>query len=149
MIIVDLDNCIADDRWRQHLIRWEQPQGFRRYHDYHMAIPGDQPENLSILAGQQTILFTSRPQRYEWLTREWLSRHGIKYNALYMRSERDWRPSPETKRDMLKSLGLLMPLSKIVMAYDDRDDVLAMYRGEGLPTTRMAIHAFTIEEHTT
>ena len=34
-IILDLDNCIADDQWRISRINWQHKDPMRRYHDYH------------------------------------------------------------------------------------------------------------------
>ncbi len=144
-IILDLDNCIADDSWRIPKINWQKTNPMERYHDYHSLSGFDRPGNLDILEAHSdaaVIVFTARPVQYSAVTYEWLRRNKIPYEYLVMRNNNDHRPSLDLKRSMLKWLPELydVPLSTIVAAYDDRADVVEMYRSEGIDGRRRDIH---------
>ena len=147
MVIVDLDNCISDDQWRHPLIRWDVENKFLRYHGYHMAIPGDPAANLHIVHTErpsEIAIVTSRPVAYRWLTTMWLEYHKIEYGLLVMRERGDeGLPSPEIKR---KALGKIRQKHLVTRAYDDRPDVIAMYKAEGIAAEHLFIHAYDWKE---
>ena len=150
MIIVDLDNCIADDKWRHPLIRHDAASEFLKYHSYHMAIPGDPVANREILKqflGSIVVFSTSRPVTYHWLTKGWLDYHNFPYADIYMRPKDDYTStSVEIKRNNLRAIRMRHPLVEIKMAYDDRPDVIEMYKAEGVPTTHLYIHRYDWKE---
>jgi len=144
-IIVDLDNCIADDAWRIPKINWAKSNPMERYHDYHLLSGFDRPGNLEIFNAHpdaSVIIFTARPVHYHAVTREWLKRHAIDYEFLVMRNNDDHRPSLELKRMMLHWLphAYDVQLDWIVGAYDDRADVVAMYKQHGINAHCRGIH---------
>ena len=147
MIIVDMDNCISDDKWRIPLIHWSNPNKFLRYHPYHMAAPGDQFCNRHLFDGRPVTIITSRPIMYKWLTVMWLDYHKIAYKFLFMRQVEDANlTSAEVKRKALRNLTRVWPLKDISIAYDDRPDVIEMYKMEGVPATVLAIHNYETKE---
>ena len=150
MIIVDLDNCISDDKWRIPLIHHDAANDFLKYHAYHMAIPGDPLANVEILKGylnNQIIISTSRPITYKWLTLDWLDYHHIRYAQIYMRPKDDYTStSVEIKRKALYLVRKQFPHHAIEMAYDDRPDVIAMYQAEGIPATHKYVHPYDWKE---
>lgn len=143
--ILDLDNCIADDAWRIPKIDWTKFNSTERYHDYHLLSGFDDAGNLDILEQHldaAAIIFTARPAAYRALTQEWLKRQNIPYELLFMRHNDDHRHSLELKRAMLLGLPEFygVDLASIVVAYDDRADVVEMYRKCGLTAHRREIH---------
>ena len=144
-IIVDLDNCIADDAWRIPKINWSKPTPMARYHDYHSLSGFDEIGNLRIFdehADCGPIIFTARPALYQALTREWLARRGVFYERLLMRDNDDHRDSLELKRAMLLGLPEFygIALEAIAAAYDDRQDIVEMYRSYKITAHRLEIH---------
>lgn len=146
-IILDLDNCIADDAWRIPRIRWDLRDPMRRYHDYHSVAAWDRVGNEDLLtwvrAGDvRAIILTARPVLYRPGTEEWLLRNSIPHAHLIMRPDDDHRPSLELKRMQLAWVTELygVPRAAILGAYDDRADVVAMYAAAGIPATVRAIH---------
>lgn len=144
-IIVDLDNCIADDSWRIPKINWQKSNPMERYHEYHSLSAFDKPGNLDIFAANPDavgIVFTARPVHYHAVTEEWLRRHRIPFQYLVMRNNHDHRSSTELKQTMLRWLpdAYGIPLESIVAAYDDRPDVVEMYKAHGLNGQRREIH---------
>lgn len=144
-IIVDLDNCIANDAWRIPKINWQKSNPMDRYHDYHSLSGFDEVGNMDIFAehpGAVGIVFTARPVLYHAVTQEWLKRKGVPFEYLVMRNNNDHRPSLELKRTMLKWMPDVygIPLEDIVAAYDDRPDVVEMYRTYGIMSHKRELH---------
>lgn len=144
-IIVDLDNCIANDSWRIPKINWQKANPMDRYHDYHSLSAWDELGNTDIFEahpGARIIVFTARPVLYAAITQEWLKRRGVNYDHLVMRNNNDHRPSIDLKRTMLSWLPQIygVGLDEIVAAYDDRQDVVDMYRSHGITAHRREIH---------
>jgi hypothetical protein len=156
IIILDLDNCIADDRHRIPHIRWKMLDPDRRYHDYHMLSAWDEPGNHDLWQDtpHDIVVFTARPVAFSTMTREWLRRQGIRPREILMRNPNDHRPSVALKRTQLLWLTSYygVKLTDIAAAYDDRLDVVEMYRDRGLHAEVRAIHdlcAYTRPQETT
>lgn len=143
MIILDLDNCIADDRARIPLIRWDLA-GDARYHAYHLALGEDPLANEHLFRGWEPniLIFTGRPTAYRAATMCWLERHRVAYRHLLMRNPNDPRSSAQVKLQQLAWVedyyGIYLPA--VHCAYDDREDICAMYRTAGVRAERVAIH---------
>jgi hypothetical protein len=131
-VILDLDNCIADDGWRIPRIRWDRKDPMERYHEYHSLAGFDTVANTDLFefGDPAVIILTARPVLYRSITEEWLRRNRISYHHLIMRNNHDHRSSLDLKRHMLHWLPDMygVPWKSIVAAYDDRDDIVEMYR---------------------
>lgn len=141
LTICDLDGTICDDRHRLPLIKESGPD---RWDDYHAACMADPFMNAGCVAAPQpTLFFTARPEKYRTMTESWLGFNGLCPRQLFMRSNFDDAPSPVIKEHMLLQyarrlpFGLMTLRSILVTAYDDRDDVLAMYRKYGIQTVKV------------
>lgn len=145
--IFDLDNCLVDDRDRIPLIDWTAPNPTLKYHEYHAACQGDAPGNLEtyryVTSTHKPIFLTARPESVRSDTRTWISRWlGVTDPMLMMRQNFDHRPSVELKRDLLKAIPSVfsIEIADITAAYDDREDIVAMYREQGLKAEVLNIH---------
>ena len=153
LIILDIDNCIADDAWRIPRIDWKQTDPNKRYHDYHLLAPFDRDRNHTLFTAVQALVLTSRPLAYRAATEEWLYRAGVTVKHLLMRNNSDSRSSVDVKRAQVLWLTSLydIALSDIEAAYDDRPDIIAMYTQMGVPNAQVvAIHnvsAYQEEDH--
>lgn len=137
-IILDLDGTIADDRHRLYLITGTKPN----YSEYHAACEHDPVMNRGLITlvskKDYSLLFiTSRPEKYREQTWKWLLDAGFDTvlfdSDLLMRPDGDLRPSPVLKLALLEKSGV--DPHEIVCAFDDRADVLQMYRDRlGIPT---------------
>jgi hypothetical protein len=145
VIILDLDNCVADDGWRIPRVNWRARDNFERYHPYHALAPWDAVANEWTYSGREAVVMTSRPVAYREATEEWMRRALIRCRHLLMRNNADHRPSLAVKRDQLNALYHygIDPERDIEMAYDDRADIIAMYVAQGIKATRVAIHNLT------
>lgn len=143
MIILDIDNCIADDEWRIPRIEWQFPVPLDRYRVYHELAPFDQCYNKHLFVGEEAIIMTARPVMYRVATEEWLRRSGVNPVHILMRNNNDHRSSLAVKT---QQLGWLLsgayPVTKdqITKCYDDRADIVRMYRYFGLDAEVAFIH---------
>lgn len=156
--IFDLDNCIADDAWRIPLVDWSAKDSGKRYEAYHKACAGDKPGNLHLLMqhvsdGEEIFFLTGRPNAVRSETAQWIEAQVAALLAagaimqaplwaLLMRNDNDERRSVDIKRCQIQSLAgdWARALSDCTMAYDDREDIVEMYREAGLPATVVRIH---------
>ena len=88
----------------------------------------DQTGNLVFVSG--------RPDRYRQVTVTWLLRTGISLSTLYMRADGDCRPDHIVKRELLAEI--LADGWKPWLVIDDRPQVVAMWRAEGLTCLQAA-----------
>lgn len=146
-IILDIDNCISNDAWRVPRIAWHHKDNFLRYKDYHMLAPFDSLHNQHLYesaerAGHGIIIFTSRPVFYKAITEEWLRLAKVQWTHLIMRNDKDYRSAIEVKAEHVKWLSEYydIHLNDIVIAYDDRPEIVAMYQAHGLTAEVVAIH---------
>ncbi|NDE18484.1 hypothetical protein EBZ80_26615 [bacterium] len=143
-VILDLDNCIADDSWRIPNINWQKANPMERYHDYHSLSAWDRLCNARIAHDTRYhhVIFTARPVLYRAVTEEWLRRWGVFHEVLIMRNNEDHTPSVELKRRMLQWLPehYGIELSNIEAAYDDRPDVVEMYKQQGINGQILSVH---------
>lgn len=133
--ILDLDGCIADDRWRRCRIRMSGA-GHAKYHNYHMLSAFDSLANCDLVrTAGDIIVMTGRNAEYRVLTAEWLTRNNVDFHLLLMRPNADFRKAPELKRAMvLEGLSgkYKLDLADIECCFDDREDIVEMYRSLGL-----------------
>jgi hypothetical protein len=137
-VIFDLDGCLADDRRRQPLIDLEAPDPWEAYHadcDRDPLINGHLIKLVEALYPfLEPIIFTARPEKVRAKTERWL-REVAKLNVqkILMRPTGCHKRSPELKKDFLQALfkSGIKPRD-ISCAFDDREDVLAIYELHGI-----------------
>lgn len=153
-VIFDLDNCLADDEWRIPLIAWHESDIDKRYDAYHRASGADNPVNVAAFVealGRATdrgerialpIFFTARPAKYRDQTARWIeTRLGADCYVLITRNNGDHRRSADVKRCMLDDLHHYgIEMQQVEQAFDDREDIVAMYREAGIPAEVLKWH---------
>ncbi len=136
-IIFDIDGFFADCSHRLHHIE-KTPSDWE---SFFAGVGEDTPilHNLMILIAMKraysctTILMTGRPESSREKTEHWFRKLGslVNYDALKMRDTGDYRPDHVVKREMLNQLRDLG--YNILMAFDDRQHVVDMFREAGVP----------------
>lgn len=137
--ILDLDNCIADDEWRLHLINADEPDLMKRYHQYQMNSIHDRLHNEHLFkdtaSDEEVIIFTSRFVCYRDMAKRWLKQHDVRHDRLLMRPMGCFLNSFELKAKQLVVLQFghsMMYPPNITAAFDDRTDVVEMYKAAGI-----------------
>lgn len=134
--IFDLDGTLAETAWRNH------HAVARDWDRFHAGIPHDKPrpvetallaawKGASPLGRNRIAIVTGRPERYLRETIDWLDRHGIHFDALFMRQEGDLRSDVEVKREVLNCM-IESNRGNIAFVVEDRDRVVEMWRTHGI-----------------
>ena len=137
-IIVDTDGTIADCEHRRHYLASNNWPGF--FGDMHLDTV---IEHTRILIdalrqmGYAIVVVTARPDErdYKEKTVNWYAENNIQYDAIYMRKGGDYRKDSIVKLEILDQLmrdGWLP-----VMALDDRNQVVEMWRENGIPCVQV------------
>jgi hypothetical protein len=140
-ILLDLDNCISDDEWRINRIKQIEVCD-EKYHDYHSLGAFDNYCNKDIVVSAiendySIVVVTGRPELYRAATEYWLAMNGIKIHSLLMRPNGDHSSASTLKFDMVFDFAFK---ENIIMAYDDRQDVIDAYSMIAIPAQRRFIH---------
>lgn len=150
--IWDIDNCLADDHWRQQYIDWDL-QGDERYRRYNALSHRDTLHHraefeLMLKIGAEPVFFSGRPEYMREMTWVWLRGHltvsGLKPQpTMYLRENGTVGLTPKAcKETMLKRffaehLGFG---NRIIGAFDDIPAIVAMYRENNIPAAQLCIH---------
>lgn len=135
-ILCDLDDTLADARWRLPL--WGNWDEF-----YAESAKDKQIEPMCnmvryLSSSFKVIILTAREERYRGVTQDWLDRNGIWVHSMIMRPNgTDHIGSPELKIGLAYSRLGKDWTKKVQLMIDDREDVLAAFRQEGV----MTLHA--------
>jgi uncharacterized HAD superfamily protein len=131
-IIVDIDGTISDCRHRMHHILKDK----KDWDAFHAEIHLDQPIQpvASIVRSLQPLSFiiicTGRPVEYRKQTLEWLDKHKIRANELFMRCTGDYRPADIVKEEMLHVMHCKGHNPQL--AFEDKQSCVDMWRRNGI-----------------
>ncbi len=89
-----------------------------------------------IRAGQAVVFVSGRSDQVRAETLEWLYNHVGSSRTLYMRRKGDHRPDHLVKGELLDEI--LAAGYEPIMAFDDRDQVVKMWRARGIPCAQVA-----------
>lgn len=150
--LFDLDGTLADLTHRLHHISGEfDAQGMTKPKNWDAFFAGcvdDKPiphmwELLNDLytVGVIIVYVSGRSDQVRAETEEWLDQHnfplpGVGKNKLYMRTAGDHRPDHQVKGELLDRI--LADGYTPIMAFDDRQQVVDMWRKRGIPCAQVA-----------
>ncbi len=87
------------------------------------------------------LLITGREEKYREQTENWLKQHGIThYKFLYMRKNNDFRKDYKVKKEVYEKY--IKKTYDILFVLEDRDQVVKMWRDEGLICLQVAYGNF-------
>lgn len=130
-ILIDVDHTISNAFWRDAMIGgpWDE---------YHAASFDDKPIEDIVrlltalsLDGNEIVGITARPEKWRQLTMSWLLRNNVPMDELLMRPDDAFRPSAEIKMELAKARFKSLK-DQVAFIMDDRDDVIAAFRAEGI-----------------
>jgi predicted kinase len=127
-VVSDVDGTICNIEHRVHWVKGDH----KNWPKFFEGIANDPPrqEIINLLhahkaEGRQVILCSGRNEKYRGVTQEWLNKHNVPYDALYLRADTDSRDDTITKAEMIYDN---LDESKILVWYDDRPKVIRMLR---------------------
>lgn len=140
--LFDIDGTIADATHRLHHITGEK----KDWPAFFDACVDDAPiehiiglvETLLEYEYSPGVVFVSgRSDRVRQQTIDWLERHlFMKGFDLYMRKDGDFRPDHVVKLELLAQIRA--DGFEPIMAFDDRNQVVEMWRANGIPCAQVA-----------
>ncbi len=139
--LVDIDGTLADLSHRLPFIQ-NKPADWKRFF---AACPQDKPiqEVIEVVQsltsyGHSVIAVSGRSDEIRQETEDWLYHHGILFTKLYMRHAGDHREDSIVKSELLDEILKDTPISSIGGVFDDRRQVVDMFRKRGLRVFQVA-----------
>lgn len=127
--LVDIDGTLA-------LMNGRSPYDTTRYHEDKLNDVVADLVSILADAGVEIVVMSGRDERYRNETLNWLVKHNIPGDALFM------RPAEDTRNDAIVKLELFFehvaPKWHVVGALDDRDRVVEAWRSIGLTCLQVA-----------
>lgn len=156
-VFVDIDGTVADLTHRRVFVR-SKPKNWPAFE---RAIPNDTPIQWVIdavrtlyEAGWTVVMMSGRSETSKEATVAWLAKYGVPYHAIYMRRQweydengdvkltRKGKPLGDFRRDDIVKEELLGVARADGydpdVVFDDRDQVVAMWRRLGIPVVQVA-----------
>ena len=141
IFLVDIDGTIADPKHRLHFIDTKPAD----WDGFFQACPDDLPipEVIEVirslkLAGNHIVLVSGRSDAIKDKTTQWLEDFDVPFDDLYMRKAGDHREDNVVKAELLHQLSLVWDREQIRGVFEDRQQVVDMYRKEGLRVFQVA-----------
>jgi phosphoglycolate phosphatase-like HAD superfamily hydrolase len=139
--IFDIDGTLSDLSHRLHFIQ-QTPQDWDAFYK---ACTGDQPI-LGVLfvmkaiynEGHIVVLSTGRSTVCKDETLEWLNTYKAPFDGLYMRKAKDHREDNVVKAELLEDIRKDWPNHPIAGVFEDRQQVVDMYRSQGIKVFQVA-----------
>lgn len=130
-IIVDIDGTLANVEHRVHHVRQEK-KNWRAFNDG-MIDDGLNHWCAKLIVamreqGFEILFVTGRDENYRQMTEEWMKRHKIQYERLFMRMAVDFRPDDLVKKDIYEHD--IRDHWDVLFVVDDRLSVVKMWREE-------------------
>jgi len=82
------------------------------------------------------LITTGRPETYRYVAEAWLRFHAIPYTSIFCRPDGDVRKDAVVKRELF--FEQIAPWWNVRAVFDDRDQVVDMWRQAGVPCYQVA-----------
>ena len=139
IIIFDIDGTLANIEHRRRFVA-SKPKNWPAFN---RAIPQDTPhEDIVWLAhvmwerGCIVLLASGRGEESREVTEAQMKQFGVQYNHMYMRKAKDSRSDDIVKKEILDQIR--EEHGEPYMVFDDRDQVVSMWRREGVRCCQVA-----------
>jgi hypothetical protein len=134
LICFDIDGTLADLSHRVHFWR-ESPKNWNMFKSEMVNDALIKPivaiARTMHQGGHDVILCSGRSEDTRDMTEEWLAKHGITFDKMYMRAEKDYR-SDDIVKDLLLAQIVIDWGQKPDIVFDDRPRVVKMWREKGV-----------------
>jgi hypothetical protein len=134
LVCFDIDGTLADVSHRVHYWR-QKPKNWNMFKSEMVNdAPIEQIVNIArtmAFAGHTVILCSGRGDDTRKWTEDWLFKHDIKFEKLYMREANDYRGDDIVKKELLDQIVARFG-KKPDIVFDDRPRVVKMWRENGV-----------------
>lgn len=142
-VIFDVDGTLLDiGTRRQHMeggistMNWEK---FMDPKEMAKDVPNQPVVDIAIAmekAGHEIIVVSARNERHREVTENSLQEAGVQFQHLFLRPDGDFRKDSEFKQEVLDAL--IAQDWKPNLVFDDRNQVVEMWRSNGLTCVQVA-----------
>ncbi len=136
-LIIDLDGTMSNADHRKHFVE------NKNWDSFYANLVHDEPNKwcheITKLFGMKNVfilLVSGRPEKYGPVTLEWLEKHGINFDDLFMRKDGDFRKDSIVKEEIYRAE--IEPNFEVLFCIDDRKQVVDMWRSIGLTCLQCA-----------
>lgn len=145
VVVSDIDGTLANCEHRRHHVRLlpNVPKKNRRWDLFNKGIPNDTVyEDVLWLyrllhsSGCKMVLATGRNEDDRVTTEQWLNKHNIVFDALYMRKSKDFRDDSIVKEEILEQIKKEYGVPYLWL--DDRSKVVDAIRKAGIRVLQVA-----------
>ena len=136
-VIFDMDGTLCDVEPIRHYVTGEH-KNFTAFHKASLwCAPNEKALMIhrAVLPGVARIIVTARDERFERETRDWLAKHDIAFDVLFMRPWGDTRKDAVVKQEILDRI--IADGFNPILAVDDRDDIIAVWQAAGIQTIKV------------
>jgi phosphoglycolate phosphatase-like HAD superfamily hydrolase len=136
-IIVDMDGTLVDVRPIGYLIQDEERRDYDEFHKQSEYSSEHEDIATAVRAWAvyvPIVIVTARGDRYLSATTRWLSRHGIKFDRIYMRPTNDHSTDEVLKAVILKQIK--EDGYEPVLAYEDNPRIIDLWHRNGIPVVK-------------
>ena len=141
IVIFDLDGTLANIDKRRTLATKNGKMNWNVFFNpdnIDLDTPNQAVINMAnILYSQDYIIYilSGRSDKTHQATIDWLSKHNVDYDLLIMRPQNQlYKKDSDLKQSWLDTIGK----DRVSMVFDDRQQVVDMWRQNGLPTFQVA-----------
>ena len=141
IVIFDLDGTLANIDKRRTLATKNGKMNWNVFFNpdnIDLDTPNQAVINMAnILYSQDYIIYilSGRSDKTHQATIAWLDKHKVKYDLLIMRPQNQlYKKDSDLKQSWLDTIGK----DRVSMVFDDRQQVVDMWRQNGLPTFQVA-----------
>lgn len=139
IIVFDIDGTLSNLHHRRHLVE-AKPKDWKAFNDG-MALdePHDDVVDLLLLfymKNYKVVLCTGRDEDYKQVTKDWLMKHDIPFDAIYMRKSKDRRGDDIIKVELLEEIR--GDFGEPWLWFDDRNRVVDAVRAAGVRVMQVA-----------
>lgn len=132
-VIFDVDGTLCDVTGIRYLLDGET----RNFHAFHVESTGC-PTHPHVAALTHALkpeikrlVVTARKWRYYTHTLWWMLLNNVKFDAIYMRGDKDDRKDAIVKQEILDNINKYYD---VVFAIDDNPNVIEVWKRNGIPT---------------
>lgn len=140
LVIFDMDGTLADMQHRRHFLDKSPPDWKSFNADVGHDLPNkpvvDLYQTLWQSGHYEIVIATGRMEWQRAATEQWLAWQQIPFARMLMRQDKDNRADNIIKEEILH--GLLAEGKTIAFVVDDRDQVVAMWRRNGITCLQCA-----------
>ena len=137
-VIFDIDGTVADITHRRHFVA-SKPKNWAAFNQtMHMDAPKHDIIAIMDTFRQENAIIMCSGRGMEWMqvTMDWLGKHGVVYDRLYMRPVKDYRADNIIKKELLDQI--IADGFEPWLVFDDRDQVVKMWRENGITCCQVA-----------